>query len=80
MRLTGEPQTDLAAGIPISQTQISRKQSGTVTWTLADIDKLSAHYGLPVGDLLSGVDRAVHCLPARRRTPAPGAAQLTIHP
>ncbi|MGW2841863.1 helix-turn-helix domain-containing protein [Streptomyces sp. NPDC001493] len=80
MRLTGERQADLADGIGLSQTQISRKQAGTATWSLADVDRLSAHYGIPVPDLLAGVDRAVHCLPVRRRAPAPGAAQLTISP
>ncbi|HBF80259.1 MAG TPA: acyltransferase [Streptomyces sp.] len=80
MHLTGERQADLAQGLGLSQTQISRRQAGTATWTLADVDKLSAHYGIPVGDLLVGVDRAIRCLPARRRAPLPGAAQLTIHP
>ncbi len=47
---------------------------------LCALSLVPAHYGFPVGDLLVGVDRAVHCLPARRRAPAPGAAQLTIHP
>lgn len=80
MHLTGERQADLAEGLGLSQTQISRKQFGTAAWSLADVDKLSAHYGIPVGDLLVGVDRAIHCLPARRRAPMPGAAQLTITP
>ncbi|MEV7296867.1 helix-turn-helix transcriptional regulator [Streptomyces microflavus] len=70
MRLTGERQTDLAAGIRISQTRISRKQSGAATWTLDDLDRLSAHYGIPVPDLVAGVDRAIQCLPAPRRRPA----------
>lgn len=80
MHLTGERQADLAAGLGLNQTQISRKQAGTASWSLADVDKLSAHYGIPVGDLLVGVDRAAQCLPGHRRAPAPGAAQLTIHP
>ncbi|MGW2282875.1 acyltransferase [Streptomyces sp. NPDC001770] len=62
------------------RTQISRKQAGSAAWSLTDVDRLSAHYGIPVPDLLAGVDRAVHCLPVRRRAPAPGAAQLTISP
>ncbi|MER6775276.1 hypothetical protein ABT389_36780 [Streptomyces bacillaris] len=45
---------------------------------LCALSLVPAH-GFPVGDLLVGVDRAVHCLPARR-APAPGAAQLTIRP
>ncbi|MEU4180988.1 helix-turn-helix transcriptional regulator [Streptomyces sp. NPDC026589] len=80
MHLTGERQADLAEGLGLGQTQISRKQSGTAAWSLTDVDKLSAHYGIPVIDLLAGVDRAAHCLPARRRAPMPGAAQLTITP
>ncbi|MFI0763213.1 helix-turn-helix transcriptional regulator (plasmid) [Streptomyces anulatus] len=80
MHPTGERQADLAARHGLNQTQISRKQAGTTSWSLADVDKLSAHYGIPVGDLLVGVDRATQCLPAGRRAPAPGAAQLTIHP
>ncbi|MER8197567.1 hypothetical protein ABTY00_26865 [Streptomyces microflavus] len=63
-----------------TETRISRKQSGAATWTLDDLDRLSAHYGIPVPDLVAGVDRAIHCLPARRRVPLPGAAQLTINP
>lgn len=69
MRLTGEHQADLAAGLGLNQTQISRRQAGTATWTLANVDKLSAHYGIPVGDLLVGVDRAVHCPPAAALPP-----------
>ncbi|MFD5728453.1 helix-turn-helix domain-containing protein [Streptomyces sp. NPDC058368] len=80
MRLTGERQADLADGLRMHQAQVSRKQSGSAPWTLAEVDRLSAHYGIPVCDLLAGVDRAVHCLPARRYAPAPGAAQLTIAP
>ncbi|MFF9690514.1 helix-turn-helix domain-containing protein [Streptomyces sp. NPDC014623] len=80
MRLTGERQADLAAGLGLSQAQVSRKQSRAAAWSLTDVDKLSAHYGIPVPDLLAGVDRAVHCLPARWRAPAPGASQLTITP
>ncbi|MFI5726799.1 XRE family transcriptional regulator [Streptomyces cyaneofuscatus] len=68
MRLTGERQTDLAAGIRISQTRISRKQSGAATWTLDDLDWLSAHYGIPVPDLVAGVDRAIHARPPPRTT------------
>ncbi|MFH9138809.1 acyltransferase [Streptomyces sp. NPDC017524] len=78
MHLTGERQADLAEGLGLGQTQISRKQSGTPAWSLADVDKLSAHRGIPVIDLLAGVDRAAHCLSARRRAPMPGPAQLTI--
>ncbi|WP_323137671.1 helix-turn-helix domain-containing protein [Streptomyces sp. NBC_01789] len=80
MRLTGERQADLADGLRLNQAQVSRKQSGSAAWSLDDIDRLSAHYGIPVCDLLAGVDRAVHCLPTRRYAPAPGAAQLTITP
>ncbi|MFD3976536.1 hypothetical protein [Streptomyces cyaneofuscatus] len=62
------------------QTRISRKQSGAATWTLDYLNRLSAHYGIPVPDLVAGVDRSIQCLPTRRRAPLPGAAQLTINP
>ncbi|MDX2981650.1 hypothetical protein ACTFBT_38405 [Streptomyces microflavus] len=39
------------------QTWISRKLSGVPTWTLDDLDRFSAHYGIPVPDLVAGVDR-----------------------
>ncbi|MFD6802502.1 hypothetical protein [Streptomyces cyaneofuscatus] len=42
------------------------------------LDRLSAHYGIP--DLVAGVDRAIQCLPVRRRAPLADAAQLTISP
>ncbi|MGQ4353031.1 helix-turn-helix domain-containing protein [Streptomyces drozdowiczii] len=80
MHQTGERQADLADGLRLSQAQVSRKQGGSASWSLGDIDRLSAHYGIPVCDLLARVDRAVYCLPARRYAPAPGAAQLTITP
>ncbi|KQX44542.1 helix-turn-helix domain-containing protein (plasmid) [Streptomyces anulatus] len=69
MHLTGERQADLAAGLGLNQTQISRKQAGTTAWSLSDVDRLSAHYGIPVGDLLVGVKGApgvVSCCPRRR--------------
>ncbi|MFD5343963.1 hypothetical protein ACFWJY_09395 [Streptomyces anulatus] len=44
------------------------------------VDKLSAHYGIPVGNLLVGTDRPATASPPVAVPPAPGAAQLTIHP
>ncbi|WP_456340293.1 hypothetical protein [Streptomyces microflavus] len=60
------------------QTWISRKLSGAATWALDDLDRLSAHYGTPVPDLVAGVDRAIHCPPAAAYHSR--AAQLTINP
>ncbi|MGW1278826.1 acyltransferase [Streptomyces tsukubensis] len=71
MQLTRERQTDVGAGTGLSQLQISRKQSGKTAWTLSDVDALSAHWGIPVLDLLAGPTHATAALPADRAT-APG--------
>ncbi|MER5764599.1 helix-turn-helix domain-containing protein [Streptomyces sp. NPDC002082] len=81
MYATGESQADLGRGLGLSQGQVSRKQSGGnggSSWTLADLDRLSAHYGIPVSDLFCGVDHAVKCLPVRRRADTIGGLQTTI--
>jgi hypothetical protein len=49
-----EGQGDLGRALRLSQGQISRKQSGASMWTLDDCDKLAAHYGLTVSQLLAG--------------------------
>ncbi|MGC5401891.1 acyltransferase [Streptomyces sp. DT20] len=67
MRACGERQGDLGHGIRITQGQISRKQRGQALWSLADVDRLSAHYGIPVPDLLAGPTHAVQKLSPVRR-------------
>ncbi|MFF6888586.1 acyltransferase [Streptomyces sp. NPDC012421] len=62
MTRTGEKQSELAAGIGLSQAQVSRKQSGAAHWSLDDVDRLAAHYRLPVLDLLAGPTHAVDVL------------------
>ncbi|MFF1360677.1 acyltransferase [Streptomyces sp. NPDC058297] len=74
MSRTGERQGDLAVGIGQAQTQVSRKQSGKQHWTLEDVDRLAAHYGLGVLDLLAGPTHAVTALATDR----PGAAQASL--
>uniref|UniRef100_A0AAU2AII7 Acyltransferase n=1 Tax=Streptomyces sp. NBC_00093 TaxID=2975649 RepID=A0AAU2AII7_9ACTN len=66
MSRTGERQGDLANAIEQAQAQVSRKQSGKQHWTLDDVDRLAAHYGMPVLDLLAGPTHAVGVLPADR--------------
>ncbi|MFF2527265.1 acyltransferase [Streptomyces liangshanensis] len=78
MYATGEDQRTLGAGLRLSQAQISRKQSGRASWLLGDLDRLSAHYGIPVPDLLRGADHAVSRLPAARRAAVIGGAQTVI--
>lgn len=68
---TGESQTELACALGVSQAQVSRRQSGTAVWSLADCDAVAAHYGIDPLDLLAGPTRATETLPARRRR-APG--------
>lgn len=75
MHACGENQTALSRGLRVTPGQVSRKQSGLAAWSLKDIDRLSAHYGVPVPDLLAGPTRAVEQLPPVRRAPCVGGSQ-----
>ncbi|MCX5554872.1 helix-turn-helix transcriptional regulator [Streptomyces sp. NBC_00038] len=77
MQITGESQADLAAALGVSQTQISRRQSGTAAWSLNDCEALAAHYGMDVLVLLAGPTRACEALSAGRRRPARTASDPT---
>ncbi|WP_406349660.1 helix-turn-helix domain-containing protein [Streptomyces sp. NBC_00144] len=63
---TGEQQSALAAALGLTQSQVSRRQSGKAAWTLTDVDRLAAHWGMPVLDLLAGPTHAMTKLPADR--------------
>lgn len=63
---TGEQQSALAAALGLTQSQISRRQHGKAAWTLTDCDRLAAHWGMPVLDLLAGPTHAMTKLPADR--------------
>ncbi|WP_256341160.1 acyltransferase [Streptomyces sp. TLI_105] len=73
MSRSGERQGDLAAGLGLSQAQVSRKQSGSAHWSLEDVDLLAAHYGLAVLDLLAGPTHAVDVLHGAAQSLRPGA-------
>lgn len=75
MSRVGERQGDLAVALGQAQAQVSRKQSGKQHWTLDDVDRLAAHYGLGVLDLLAGPTHAVTALAADRDG---GAAQASL--
>ncbi|MFH9970040.1 helix-turn-helix domain-containing protein [Streptomyces mirabilis] len=79
LHATGESQTDLAAALGVSQAQVSRRQSGTAAWSLADCDAVAAHYGIDAIDLLAGPTRAMESLPAERRR-VPGRHANTARP
>jgi transcriptional regulator with XRE-family HTH domain len=74
MHATGESQADVADALGVSQAQVSRRQSGSAAWSLADCDALAAHFGIDVLDLLAGPTRACETLPARRRRTGGSAA------
>jgi transcriptional regulator with XRE-family HTH domain len=81
MYATGETQADLGRGLRLSQGQVSRKQAGSIkgsSWTLDDLDRLAAHYGIPVPDLVAGPECAVGRLPAHRRAATIGGTQTLI--
>ncbi|MEU5436041.1 helix-turn-helix transcriptional regulator [Streptomyces sp. NPDC020719] len=67
MQVTGESQTDVAAALGLSQTQVSRRQSGATAWSLRDCDVLAEHYGIGALDVLAGPTRACEALPVARR-------------
>ncbi|MFE2296704.1 helix-turn-helix domain-containing protein [Streptomyces sp. NPDC059445] len=70
LHAAGESQTDLAAALGVSQAQVSRRQSGAASWSLADCEAVAAHYGIDVLELLAGPTRATEALPVgRRRVP-----------
>lgn len=75
---TGERQADLAKAVELTTTALSRRQTGRAQWSLADVDRLSAHWGIGVPDLLTGITHAVDAMPADRlptaTTPAPTPA------
>ncbi|GAB1340835.1 hypothetical protein ACE1SV_74250 [Streptomyces sp. E-15] len=78
MYAAGESQADLGRGLGLSQGQVSRKQSGTTAWSLGDLDRLAAHYGIPAPELLRGADHAVRLLPAARRAACIGGTQTIL--
>lgn len=67
LRATGESQADLARGLGLSQAQVSRKLGGRHGWAVTDLDRLSAHYGIAVVDLVVGPTHALKLLPDKRR-------------
>ncbi|WP_329448921.1 acyltransferase (plasmid) [Streptomyces sp. NBC_01426] len=73
---TGEQQADVAAALGLTQSQISRRQRGLASWSLADCDRLAAHWGMSVLDLLAGPTHALTRLPADRV--AAGATQTLL--
>jgi hypothetical protein len=67
MQVTSESQRSVAGVLGLTQTQVSRRQSGAISWSLRDVDVLADHYGIGVLDLLAGPTRACEALPADRR-------------
>ncbi|MFE6869622.1 helix-turn-helix domain-containing protein [Kitasatospora sp. NPDC057692] len=78
LRATGESQEDLARGLGFSQAQVSRKLSGGSAWAVADLDRLSTHYGIAVVDLVVGPTHALKLLPVSRRAAVVGGTQTVI--
>jgi transcriptional regulator with XRE-family HTH domain len=66
MQATGDSQRRVAEVLGLTQTQISRRQSGAASWQLADVDTLAVHYGVRPLDLLDGPTKACEALPADR--------------
>ncbi|MEU5418438.1 helix-turn-helix domain-containing protein [Streptomyces sp. NPDC020667] len=69
MQATGESQRSVAEVLGLTQTQVSRRQSGAISWSLRDVDVLAGHYGMGALELLSPT-RACEALPEDRRRSA----------
>ncbi|EME97656.1 hypothetical protein H340_25352 [Streptomyces mobaraensis NBRC 13819 = DSM 40847] len=67
MQATGESQRVVAGVLGLTQTQVSRRQSGVTSWTLRDVDVLAEYYEMAALDVLAGPTRACEMLPAARR-------------
>ncbi|MEU9576439.1 MULTISPECIES: helix-turn-helix domain-containing protein [Streptomyces] len=78
LQVTGESQADLARVLGVAQAQVSRRQSGTVAWSLADCEAVAAHYGIDVLDLFAGPTRACDRVPAGRRRVTVRAASRAV--
>lgn len=63
VQVTRENQDALAGVLGVARSQVSRKQAGRAAWTLQDVDRLAAHWGMGSLDLLSGPSHAVSQLP-----------------
>lgn len=48
----GRTQADLAAAIDVSQSQMSKRLKGRVPFTLNDIERFAAYFGIKASDLL----------------------------
>ena len=77
MQATGDSQRSVAAVLGLTQTQVSRRQSGAISWSLRDVDVLAKHYGIGALDLLAGPTRACDVLPVGRRRSARAEAKGT---
>lgn len=77
MQVTGESQRSVATALGLTQTQVSRRQSGTISWSLRDVDVLAQHYGIGALDLLAGPTRACEALPTDRHRSARTEAKAT---
>ncbi|PKA38326.1 MULTISPECIES: hypothetical protein [Streptomyces] len=81
MQTTGESQRTLAASIGMAQPQVCRRMRADgrgSAWTLDDLDKLSAHWGIPVPDLIAGPDAALRSLAPERRATTIGGQQTML--
>lgn len=77
MQATGDSQRSVATVLGLTQTQVSRRQTGTASWSLHDVDLLADHYGIGALDLLAGPTRACEALPTTRRRTTPAQAKET---
>ena len=54
MAARDETQEELGRELGLSRPAVTQKLSGRSRWTLADLEGLARHYGLPVEELIKG--------------------------
>ncbi|MFD7408806.1 helix-turn-helix domain-containing protein [Streptomyces sp. NPDC059866] len=69
LHATGESQTDLAAALGVSQTQMSRRRAGGAAWSLDDCGAVAAYFEIDVLDLMAGPARAAVLAGVRQEVP-----------
>ncbi|MFH8260506.1 hypothetical protein [Streptomyces roseolus] len=81
--LTHETNVDLGKAISMSPALVGRRQSSQSKWSVDELARVAAHWGLDLWCLFTDVDRVMHELPQDRVTElraAKGLAPLHFKP
>lgn len=74
----GERHDDLAAALGVSRPAVSQKLQGRIRWTVADLDALADHFGVPVETFLAGDVLLDRLRPGAGPTGMPRSSSLAV--